>query len=179
MQLLYEVVVRVKEGGKVTSFSDLDDDTAYAAGVQIAADVRQLIAAATRRRMLSLQARTQSDATPFSPSPPPLVFVHVVKLRTQTTETVPETGMASQLANLSNKLATRVSRWSAKRFSHNPDLIERAGKAISSTRTSEENLRMQLHVANVSSILYLLICGFCPGSFPSLGPFVFLSSLSD
>ncbi|KAL8450487.1 hypothetical protein Emag_003177 [Eimeria magna] len=127
-QLVYQVTARVREGErKVESFLDLSDHAAYAAGVQIAADVRQIFAVATRKQLLSLAGKTQGDPTPIQPAVPPLVFVHLVHLQTQTVDGPLENSVASQLASMSSKLAMKVTRWSAKRFSPNPELVEREG----------------------------------------------------
>ncbi|CDJ46068.1 hypothetical protein, conserved [Eimeria brunetti] len=126
VQLVYEVIVKVRGGEEVQSFGEMSEEVAYAAGVQIAADVRQLFKAATRRQLLATEARANGDSS-VSPLPPPLVFVHVTQLHTQVLEAPQEVGVASQLASFSSKLATKVSRWSAKKFSQNPELIEIAG----------------------------------------------------
>ncbi|KAL8272494.1 hypothetical protein Esti_003617 [Eimeria stiedai] len=127
-QLVYQVTARVREGErKVESFSDLSGPAAYAAGVQIAADLRQIFAVATRKQLLSLAGKKQGDLTPISPAAPPLVFVYLMHLQTQTIDGPLETSVASQLASMGSKLATKVTRWSAKRFSPNPELIEREG----------------------------------------------------
>lgn len=135
MQLVYELVVKVRGGEELQSFGDLSDEVAYAAGVQIAADVRQLFKAATRRQLLATEARANGEPS-LSPLPPPLVFVHVTQLHTQVIETPQEVGVASQLASFSSKLATKVSRWSAKRFSQNPEVIEMAGEPVSGATTA-------------------------------------------
>lgn len=127
LQLVYEVVAGVKEGEKVESFSDLSDETAYAAGVQIAADVRQIFSIATRKQLAAQHARSQDARTTFRPFPPAVVFVHVANLQTSVVETVQGAGAASQIANMSSKIAMRVSKWSAKRFSGNPELMDWAG----------------------------------------------------
>ncbi|KAL8434141.1 hypothetical protein ACSSS7_003381 [Eimeria intestinalis] len=117
-QLVYQITARVREGErKVESFSDLSDHAAYAAGVQIAADVRQIFAVATRKQLLSSVAKSQGDPNSSStttttnsmqPSAPPLVFVHVVHLQTQVIDAPIENSVASQLASMSTKLAMKA-----------------------------------------------------------------------
>ncbi|CDI85587.1 hypothetical protein, conserved [Eimeria praecox] len=126
VQLVYEILVKVRGGEEVQSFGDLSEEVAYAAGVQIAADVRQLFKTATRRQLLAAEARASGDPG-SSPLAPPVIFIHVTRLHTQVLETPQEVGVAGQLANFSSKLAMKVSRWSAKKFSPNPELIDIAG----------------------------------------------------
>lgn len=133
IQLVYEVVAKIKEGKKVEEVADLPDDLAYAAGVQIAADVRQAFAAATRRQLLAIHPGPGMDAKELLPSPPPIAFVHILKMHTITQAGNQNRGVASQLADMSSKLATKLSRWSAKRFSRNPELIDREGTPMSAS----------------------------------------------
>lgn len=130
LQLVYEIVVKVKEGEQVHSLSAISDDAAYAAGVQIGADMRRLFAAATRRQLAFVHSKASGDPGSLPPVAPPLVFVHIAQMRTQVVKPTTENGMASQLANLSTKLALKISRWSAKRFAANPELVDIASKAV-------------------------------------------------
>lgn len=127
IQLAYEVIAKVREGEKVLSSGDLSDETAYAAGMQMAVDIRKLLTAATRQQLLAAEARLKGEPNSL-PLPPPLIFLHVTQVHTQVVETPQEASVAAQLASFSSKLATKVSRWSAKKFSQNPELIDIAGE---------------------------------------------------
>lgn len=135
VQLVYELIVKVRGGEELQSLAQLSDEVAYAAGVQIAADVRQLFRAATQQQLLAAEARANGESG-WPPLPPPIVFVHVTQLHTQVVETRQEVGVASQLASFSSKLATKVGRWSAKKFSQNPELIDVAGKTVFGAATA-------------------------------------------
>lgn len=124
-QLVYDVSFPEGSSEQPRSLTELDDQVAYAIGVQIAHDVRRLLLSVLRRKMLLRSTKAESlsvttDETHGSAAAAassPIAFVKLRNVLPYRGASPVTPGTRPRLAGLGEKLVSSVGSWTLKSLS--------------------------------------------------------------